>query len=97
MPKAYVICYVDINDPAQYDEYRKLASVAGDKYGVNYIVRGGATEVLEGDLNPQRVVVIEFADAAAARAWYTSPEYTKARAARAGASKGSFILVEGVE
>ena len=97
MPKAYLICYVDITNPTAYDEYRKLATVAGEKYGAHYVARGGKTEVFEGDLNPERVVIIEFADAEAARTWYNSPEYTKAREARAGASKGNFILVEGVE
>ena len=97
MPKAYLICYVDITNPTAYDEYRKLATVAGEKYGATYLARGGKSEVFEGDLDPERVVIIEFADAGAARAWYNSPEYTKAREARAGASKGNFILVEGVE
>jgi uncharacterized protein (DUF1330 family) len=97
MPKAYLICYVDINDQDKYDEYRKLATIAGERYGATYIARGGKTEVFEGELNPQRVVIIEFADAAAARRWYDSPEYTKAREARKGASKGSFVLVEAVE
>ena len=97
MPKAYLICYVDITNPTAYDEYRKLATVAGEKYGATYLARGGKTEVLEGDLNPERVVIIEFADMDAAHAWYESPEYTKAREARKGASKGNFILVEAVE
>ena len=92
-----MICYVDISDPAAYDEYRTLATAAQEKYGVKYIARGGKTEVIEGDLHPERVVIIEFADVAAAHAWYDSPEYTKAREARKGASKGSFILVEAVE
>ena len=97
MPKAFVICYVDINDPDAYEKYRALAGPAGEKYGARYIARGGKTEVLEGDLNPQRVVVLEFPDAEAARRWYDSPEYSEAREARAGASKGSFIVVDGVE
>jgi uncharacterized protein (DUF1330 family) len=97
MPKAFLICYVDITDPVAYDEYRKLASVAGEKYGATYLARGGRTEVFEGDLHPERVVILEFADAAAARTWYDSPEYTKARAAREGASKGSFVMVEAAE
>jgi uncharacterized protein (DUF1330 family) len=51
--------------------------------------------VLEGDQDPQRVVIIEFPDAGTARAWYTSAEYTAARQARANAATANFVLVEG--
>ncbi len=95
MPKAYVICYVNVTDTEAYDEYRRLAGLAADKFGVNYLARGGHTEVLEGDQDPQRVVIIEFPDADTARAWYNSAEYTAARAARANAATASFVLVEG--
>ena len=97
MPKAYVVCYVDITDEDKYGEYRALAGPAVPQYGGRYIARGGATEVLEGQLDPQRAVIIEFPDADSARRWYSSPEYTRAREARAGAATGSFLLVEGVE
>jgi uncharacterized protein (DUF1330 family) len=97
MPKAYVICDIDVLDPEAYEEYRRLSSIAAAAHDVRFIVRGGATEVLEGDRVPNRTVVLEFASADAARAWYHSPEYTAARAARANAARGSFILVEGAE
>src|SRR4051812_796445 len=95
MPNAYVICYVDISDQAKYDDYRVLAGPAVAEHGGEYVARGGQTAVLEGDLDPQRVVVIKFPDVDAAKAWYNSPQYTAARKAREGASKGSFIVVEG--
>ena len=40
-------------------------------------------------------VVLEFPDAAAARAWYDSPGYLAARDARAGAAVMEMTLVEG--
>jgi uncharacterized protein (DUF1330 family) len=46
---------------------------------------------------PNRIVILEFPDMDAARAWYNSPQYAEAMAARAGAAVGSFIAVEGVE
>jgi uncharacterized protein (DUF1330 family) len=95
MPKAYVICDIDVLDPEAYEEYRRLSSLAAQAHDVRFIVRGGVTEVLEGDRVPHRTVVLEFASMDAARAWYHSPEYTAARAAREHAARGSFILVEG--
>jgi uncharacterized protein (DUF1330 family) len=96
MPKAYVIVDMEITDPQRYDGYRALAGPAVEAGGGRYLARGGATEVLEGDRVPNRIVILEFPDLAAARAWYDSPQYAEARAARDGAAIGSFIAVEGV-
>ena len=52
--------------------------------------------MLEGDRVPNRTVILEFPDMAAARAWYDSPAYREARAVRDGAAAGSFIAVEGI-
>jgi uncharacterized protein (DUF1330 family) len=93
---AYVLVDVDVTDPARYDDYRTLAASSVAQYGGRYIVRGGASEVLEGDRVPRRLVVLEFPDVDTARRWYHSPEYSEARARRDGAATGSFILVDGV-
>ena len=93
---AYVLVDVEVTDPEQYDRYRPLAAASVEQYGGRYVVRGGASEVLEGTRSPNRLVVIEFPDADAARRWYHSPEYGHARATREGAAIGSFIVVEGV-
>lgn len=95
MPKAYVIVDIDVTDPDAYEKYKTAAAPAVTEYGGTYIVRGGATEVLEGDRVPKRTVILEFPDVAAGRAWYHSPEYTAARKLREGAATGSLILVEG--
>jgi uncharacterized protein (DUF1330 family) len=96
MPKAYVICDIDVTDPETYEDYRKLSGPSVEQYGGRYLVRGGRVDALEGGWRPHRVVVTEFEDADAARRWYSSPEYTAARAIRQTAATSSFILVEGV-
>jgi hypothetical protein len=52
---AYIIVEIEILDPAAYEEYKKLAGATVEKYGGKYIVRGGKTEVLEGDWQPKRI------------------------------------------
>ena len=94
---AYVLVDVDVTDAEQYDRYRPLAAASVERYGGRYLARGGKSEVFEGDRVPNRVVVLEFPYADAARRWYHSPEYAEAKATRDGAATGSFILVEGVE
>ena len=51
---------------------------------------------MEGDNETRRLVILEFPDMATARTFYNSPEYTAAKAERAGAADGQFVIVEGL-
>jgi uncharacterized protein (DUF1330 family) len=92
---AYVIADITVTDPDRYAEYRAQVPATVSKHGGRFIVRGAAHERLEGDWQPGRLVVIEFPDVAAARAWYASQEYRPLIALRRSASAGSVLLVEG--
>ncbi len=94
--KAYVIGDIEMRDPARYEEYRKQVLPTIEKHGGRFLVRGGAAQAVEGDWQPRRIVVIEFPDMAALRAWYHSPEYAPLIQLRQSASRGSLIAVEGV-
>ncbi|HEU4842294.1 MAG TPA: DUF1330 domain-containing protein [Ilumatobacteraceae bacterium] len=96
MPKAYVVVDMEITDPERYAGYREAATSAVAAAGGRYLARGGATDVLEGDRQPHRTVILEFPDMDAARSWYDSPAYRQARQLRAGAATGSLIAVEGI-
>jgi uncharacterized protein (DUF1330 family) len=93
---AYVIVEIDVTDPAPYETYKQLAEPAIAAHGGRYLVRGGAPELIEGDRHPTRQVVLEFKSKEQAKRWYDSPEYRKARDARAGAARMNMVLVEGV-
>lgn len=92
---AYVIAEVNVTNPAGYEAYRPLAGASVAQYGGRFVVRGGKTELLEGSPDPARIVVIEFADLAAAQRWYRSPEYQEALKIRLANSTGRVLLVEG--
>ena len=96
MPSAYIIANVTVTNPEQYSEYRKLSTIAAETYGAELCVRGGAVEVLEGDWQPDRLVVLKFPSMAQARAYYHSVEYIAAIQARQGASVMRMVVVEGV-
>jgi uncharacterized protein (DUF1330 family) len=93
---AYVIVEIDILDPAGYEEYKKLASATVEKYGGKYIVRGGRTEVLEGDWNPKRIVVLKFDSVPRAKEWISCEEYREPRKMRHRTARTNMIVVEGV-
>jgi uncharacterized protein (DUF1330 family) len=92
----YIIAYVEVTNPTQYEEYKKWSTVAMQAHGAEVCVRGGQVNVLEGDWAPSRVVVLKFPTFAAAQAFYNTPEYHQAREARAGAAIMRMIAVEGL-
>ncbi len=92
---AYVIAHVNVTDPEQYQEYKKLTPAAVAAHGGTFLVRGGDSEVLEGQPEDRRVVVLEFPSMDAARTFYDSAQYREARAVRDGAAEMSMLLVEG--
>lgn len=96
MPSGYVIATVQVTNPTQYEEYKKWSTVAMQAHNAEICIRGGEVAVMEGDWSPERVVLLKFASFEAAKAFYHSPEYGKARAAREGAAIMRLICVEGV-
>jgi len=94
---AYLICQVTIHDPEVYRNYTARSPEIIAKHGGRILARGGTTEVLEGSADNRRVVVVEFPSMEAARAFYNSPEYQQAKAIRAPAAQGQFVVVQGVE
>ena len=96
MPSAYIIANVTVTNPEQYAEYRKLSTIAVQAHGAEFCVRGGAVEVLEGDWQPERLVVLKFQSLDAARRFSDSPEYARARTSRQGAAIMRMIVVEGL-
>ena len=57
---AYVIVDVRISDPVTYEEYKRMVPPSMAVYGGKFIARGGKLLDLEGDWNPERVVMLEF-------------------------------------
>lgn len=96
MPSAYVLANVDVTDPVQYEQYKKLSTIAMQAHGAQVCIRGGKVEVLEGDWSPTRVVLLKFPTPEAARAFYDSAEYQAAKAARQGAAVMRMVLIEGL-
>lgn len=93
---AYVIVRVDVTDPEKFKGYQALTPNAIAKNGGRFIVRGGEVTTLEGADETRRVVVLEFETVAAAKAFWNSPEYEEAKAARANAADFQAFIVEGV-
>jgi uncharacterized protein (DUF1330 family) len=93
---AYLIVETDITDPEQYEQYKAVTPGLVAAAGGRFIARGGEVAVLEGDWTPERLVVIELPDLAAAKRFYESPEYQEAIKLREGAATLRMVAVEGL-
>ena len=93
---AYILVDIVVKDPATYERYKQLAQTSLPSYGGRYLVRGGATQSLEGDWPLNRFVLLEFPDAERARAWWASPEYAAAKALRHASAHTRMALAEGL-
>ena len=93
---AYLIVEIEIVDPLGYETYKNQASDTVHKYGGKYIVRGGKTEVLEGNWKPKRIVILEFPTMERAREWLNSEEYREPRKLRHQTARTNMLVIEGV-
>ena len=94
MSCAYIIANIKVTNPEQYEEYRRLSTIAMKEANAEVLVRGGTTQGLEGE-TPLRTVVLKFPSMAAAQEFYEFEPYKKARKAREGAAEMTMYIVEG--
>jgi uncharacterized protein (DUF1330 family) len=94
---AYIIVEIEITEPVGYEQYKEQAATTVHKHGGKYIVRGGKTEVLEGDRQPKRIVILQFDSMERAKEWLNCEEYREPRKLRHKTAKTNMILVEGFD
>jgi uncharacterized protein (DUF1330 family) len=92
---AYIIVEVSVTDPKEYEEYKKLMPPSLAAYDGKFVVRGGHAETLEGGWKPERIAVMQFPSVERAKEWWSSEEYSKAKAIKFKAAKTKMIVVEG--
>jgi len=94
---AYIIVEVSIHSPKEYEDYKKLTPASLIPFEGKFVVRGGQAENLEGDWNPERIVVLEFPTLEKAKAWWNSEQYAPAKALRHRTAYSKMIVVPGFE
>ena len=91
----YAVVQVDVTDADAYGKYAELAGPAVQKYGGEFLARGGEVVVKEGTTRA-RCVIIRFPDMATAQSFYDGPEYQEALSHGLPASERDYKFVEGV-
>jgi uncharacterized protein (DUF1330 family) len=95
---AYIIASVTAAwDQEALQEYRRRNTETVTSRGGRFLVRGGEHEVLEGEWDTKRLVVIEFPDGDTAREWFGSDDYAPLKELRRSASTTQILVVDGVQ
>ena len=89
MPAGYVIAQLKVTNPENYKEYKEKVPDVIKKYG-------GEHQVVEGEDNFPRIVIIKFPTYEKALEWYHSDEYKPVKAIRLSNSEGSNIILKGL-
>jgi len=86
--KGYAIFQEEITDLDRYlNEYLPTAAETIQKHDGTVLVNTTDPEVIEGEWDHSRTVVVEFPSVEAAREWYTDPAYEEGKPVRIEASE----------
>ena len=92
----YVIANINVKNPEAYKEYVGKVVPTVQKFGGEYLVRNGEYQVVEGEDNFPRIVIIKFPTYEKALEWYNSEDYKPVKDIRLANSEGSNIIVKGI-
>ena len=95
--KVYLIAHIEVTNPELMEKYREQVPKIVTKYEGKYLVRGGDSEILEGDYFKHRIVLLEFPSRQQANNFYNSEDYAPLKMLRIEAGNNSSVLVEGIE
>jgi uncharacterized protein (DUF1330 family) len=90
-----VVELIDIADNEALGQYVEQIPVMVERHGGRYLARGPVT-VLEGDHQPQILVIVEFQTLEQLQALYHSEEYAPMKALRQRACTSNFLAVDGL-
>ena len=92
----YAIFNIKVNNAENYKEYVEKVKPTAEKYGGEYIVRGGTSITVEGSWEHPRTVVIKFPTYDKAMEWYNSVEYKPIKKIRLDNAESNGMIIEGI-
>jgi len=93
--KGYLILDFSIKDYSRFKEYIDKIPAFINKHGGKYVVQGVEAEVMEGNWQPERVVVLEFPSTEVAKGFLADPDAQPLFSIRHATTDSKLILVEG--
>lgn len=94
---AYLVVDTKLTNPALYEEYKLKAKPLVEKFGGEYLARGGNISLKESKLwTPTRMVLVRFPSSADAEKFYESQEYQEIVQISKLSADRTFLILEGV-
>ncbi len=95
MQAGFVIFNIDVTNPEDYNEYITKVKPIVEKFGGEYAVRGGTNQVVEGNWQYSRTIVLKFPSYEKALEWYNSEEYQPIKQIRLDNAISNGIIIQG--
>jgi uncharacterized protein (DUF1330 family) len=92
----YVVAQLTVHDRERYSRYAAGFMAVLQQFGGRLLANDEAPEVIEGNWDRQKVVLLQFSDRAAFEAWASSEAYQAIAGDRIAASEGPVLLVQGI-
>lgn len=93
--KAYLVLDVSVNDYGGFKRYIAEIPALIAKHSGKYIVKGIPPTIIEGDWQPERMVIIEFPERKKAEAFLSDPEARQLFKVRHDTTRSNLVLVDG--
>lgn len=92
----YLVFRASFHDPEALAAYGRAVAALADEFGGRFIVVSAAPELMEGEDDGRRLVILRFPSVAAARTFWTSQAYAQVKRLREGAGTVDTVLVTGI-
>ncbi len=92
----YAIAQLHFTDRPAYDRYQAAFMPVFLKFQGRLLAADEAPQVVEGDWDREKLVLMSFPDEAAYRDWAESPEYLEIARDRHAGSEAVVLLVKGL-
>ena len=94
---AYLVVDTNITNPELYERYKVIAKPLVEKYGGEYLARGGKLSVKEDTLwAPIRMVLVRFPSMQHAETFYQSDDYQDVLKISKQSADRTVIILEGI-
>jgi len=93
----YAIAQLNITDRATYNRYQERFMGVMKKFKGRLLAADEHPQVIEGQWDREKVVLLEFPDEPAFREWAESPEYLEIAKDRKAGSDAVILLVGGIK
>jgi uncharacterized protein (DUF1330 family) len=94
---AYLVVDTNLTNPELYERYKLKAKPMVEKYGGEYLARGGKLSIKEDALwRPTRMVLVKFPSVQDAETFYQSDEYQDILKVSKQSADRTLVILEGI-